>query len=178
MYHRVNNWPCKETLCLEHGARDVLVAQDTRTRDRMWEARRKIIEALKHASPINHMEDVVVPRSQIPALLAGIKEIAGRHSVRIVCFGHAGDGNVHVNVLKDTMPDDRWHTLVPLLSEEIYRLAIGMGGMITGEHGIGATRRNYLGMALSPTQIELMRGIKATFDPHGILNPGKIFPDA
>ena len=165
-------------LCLEHGARDVLVATDVRTRDRLWEARRKIIEALKHASPINHMEDVVVPRSRIPDLLTGIKEIAGRHQVRIVCFGHAGDGNVHVNVLKDNLPDDRWHALVPAVSVEIYRQAIGMGGMITGEHGIGAIRRNYLGMALSPAQIALMRGIKAVFDPHGILNPGKVFPDA
>jgi glycolate oxidase len=123
------------------------------------------------------MEDVVVPRSRIPDLLAGIKEIAGRRNVRIVCFGHAGDGNVHVNVLKDDMPGDRWHALVPSLSEEVYRLAIGMGGMITGEHGIGVVRRNYLGMALSPAQIDLMRGIKATFDPNGILNPGKVFPD-
>jgi glycolate oxidase len=164
-------------ICLEHGARDVLVAKDARTRDRMWEARRKIIEALKHASPINHMEDVVVPRSRIPELLKGIKEIAGRHEVRIVCFGHAGDGNVHVNVLKDQMAEDRWHPMLPVLSHEIYRLALGMGGMITGEHGIGVTRRNYLGMALSPAQIDLMRGIKATFDPNGILNPGKVFPD-
>jgi glycolate oxidase len=165
-------------LCLEHGARDVLVAKDARTRDRMWEARRKIIEALKHASPINHMEDVVVPRSRIPDLLAGIKEIAARQNVRIVCFGHAGDGNVHVNVLKDDMPDARWRPMLAPLSEEIYRLAIGMGGMITGEHGIGVTRRNYLGMALRPAQIDLLRGIKATFDPNGILNPGKVFPDA
>lgn len=163
-------------ICLAHGARDVLVAKDTRTRDRLWEARRAIVDALKHESPINHMEDVVVPRAEIPALLRGIKEIARRHGIRIVCFGHAGDGNVHVNALKDAMPEEEWEALVPVLSEEIYRLTLSLGGTITGEHGVGATRRRYLPMALDPAQIALMRGIKAVFDPHNILNPGKIFP--
>jgi glycolate oxidase len=163
-------------LCLENGARDVLVAQDRRTRDRLWEARRLIIEALNHESPVNHMEDVVVPRAEIPALLKGIKEIAAQHSVSIISFGHAGDGNVHVNVLKDGVDDDRWQALVPAVTEEMYKLTLSLGGMLTGEHGIGATRRHYLSMALDETQIELMRGIKATFDPNGILNPGKIFP--
>jgi len=163
-------------ICLAHGARDVLVAKDTRTRDRLWEARRAIVDALKHESPINHMEDVVVPRAEIPALLRGIKEIARRHGVRIVCFGHAGDGNVHVNALKDALPEEDWRVLVPVLSEEIYRLTLSLGGTITGEHGVGATRRRYLPMALDPAQIALMRGIKEVFDPHHILNPGKIFP--
>jgi len=163
-------------ICLAHGARDVLVAKDTRTRDRLWEARRAIVDALKHESPVNHMEDVVVPRAEIPALLRGIKEIARRHGVRIVCFGHAGDGNVHVNALKDALPDEEWQALVPVLTEEIYRLTLSLGGTITGEHGVGATRRRYLPMALDPAQIALMRGIKEVFDPHHILNPGKIFP--
>jgi glycolate oxidase len=163
-------------LCLEHGARDVLVAKDQRTRDRLWEARRLIIEALNHESPINHMEDVVVPRAEIPPLLKGIKEIAGHHQVRVVCFGHAGDGNVHVNVLKDATPEERWEALVPAVSEEIYRLTLSLGGMITGEHGIGATRRRYLPLALDEVQIEVMRGIKAVFDPNYILNPDKILP--
>jgi len=162
-------------LCLRNGARDVLVARDRRTQDRLWEARRLIIEALNHESPVNHMENVVVPRAEIPALLAEIKEIARRHAVRIVCFGHAGDGNVHVNVLQDDIPDDRWESLVPAVSEEIYRLALSLGGTITGEHGVGATRRKYLPLALDEAQIRLMRQIKAVFDPHHILNPGKIF---
>jgi glycolate oxidase len=83
---------------------------------------------------------------------------------------------VHVNILKDDLPDDRWAAVVPAVREEIYRHTLSLGGMITGEHGIGATRRNYLSMALDETQIELMRQIKAVFDPNGILNPGKIFP--
>jgi glycolate oxidase len=163
-------------LCLENGARDVLVAKDQYTRDRLWEARRKIIEALKHESPINHMEDVVVPRAEIPPLLKGIKDIAARHAVRVVSFGHAGDGNVHVNVLKDDLPVERWEELVPPLAEEIYRLTLSLGGTITGEHGVGVSRRRYLPLALDAAQIELMRGIKAVFDPNGILNPSKIFP--
>jgi glycolate oxidase len=163
-------------LCLEHGARDVLVAKDSRTRDRLWEARRLIIDALNHESPVNHMEDVVVPRAELPALLKGMKDIAKRHDVRIVCFGHAGDGNVHVNVLKDDVPDEQWDSLVPAVTEEIYQLSLSLGGTITGEHGIGATRRRYLPLALDEAQIELMRGIKRVFDPNLILNPGKVFP--
>jgi glycolate oxidase len=163
-------------LCLKHQARDVLVARDQRTRDRLWEARRLIIEALNHESPVNHMEDVVVPRAEIPSLLRGIKNIARRHEVRIICFGHAGDGNVHVNVLKDGITDDRWKELVPTVTGDIYRLSLSLSGTITGEHGIGATRRRYLPLALSEAQIEVMRRIRVAFDPNQILNPGKIFP--
>ena len=162
-------------LCLEHGARDLLVAKDRPTRDRLWEARRMIIESLNHESPVNHMEDVVVPRAEIHRLLKGIKEIARRHEVRIINFGHAGDGNVHVNVLKDDLLHARWEALVPVVTEEIYRLALSLGGTITGEHGIGATRRGYLSMALDEMQIDLMRQIRQVFDPNRVLNPGKIF---
>jgi glycolate oxidase len=163
-------------LCLKHGAQDGLVAKDRNTRDRLWEFRRKIIEALKHESPVNHMEDVVVPRANIHALLRGIRELVGRHSVRIVSFGHAGDGNVHVNILKDEMSPDLWAVTVPVVQEAIYRLALSLGGTITGEHGIGATRRKYLPMAIDDAQIEIQRQIRSVFDPNCILNPGKIFP--
>jgi glycolate oxidase len=163
-------------LCLQHGARDLLVARDRPTRDRLWEARRMIIDALNHESPVNHMEDVVVPRAEIHRLLKGMKEISRGHGVRIVSFGHAGDGNVHVNVLKDDLVDERWDALVPRVREEIYRLALALGGTFTGEHGVGATRRQYLPMALDEAQIELMRRIRAAFDPNSILNPQKIFP--
>jgi glycolate oxidase len=163
-------------LCLDAGALDVLVAADRPTRDRLWEARRAIIDALNHASPVNHMEDVVVPRAQIPALLAGIHDLAGRLGVRILSFGHAGDGNVHVTTLADDLDADAWAALVPQVTEAIYHLALALGGTLTGEHGIGAIRRHYLPLALEEAQIEVMRRIRAAFDPNGILNPGKIFP--
>jgi glycolate oxidase len=162
-------------ICLAHGAQDVLVAQDRPTRDRLWEARRMIIDALNAESPVNHMEDVVVPRARIHLLLRGMKEISRRHGVRIVSFGHAGDGNVHVNVLKDDLDGERWAALVPRVTEETYRLALSLEGTITGEHGVGATRRQYLSLALDEVQITLMRQIRALFDPNQILNPGKIF---
>ncbi len=163
-------------LCQQHGADDALVAEDGPTRDRLWEFRRKIIEALKHESPISHMEDVVVPRASIGRLLHAMKDIAGRHAVRIVSFGHAGDGNVHVNVLKDQLADAEWSRIVPVVQEEIYRMALSLGGTITGEHGIGATRRKFLPLALDEAQISIQRGIRDLFDPNHILNPDKIFP--
>jgi len=163
-------------LCLQHGALEVFVAKDRPTRDRMWEVRRKIIDALNYMSPVSHMEDVVVPRSEIPKLLRGIKAIAAENKVRIVSFGHAGDGNVHVNTLKEDMPDDRWESVVPKVVDQLYRLTLSLGGMLTGEHGIGLTRKAYLPLALDAAQIEIMRGIRQVFDPNNILNPGKIFP--
>lgn len=163
-------------LCLQHGALEVFVAKDRPTRDRMWEVRRKIIDALNYMSPVSHMEDVVVPRSEIPKLLRGIKAIAAENKVCIVSFGHAGDGNVHVNTLKEDMPDDRWESVVPKVVDQLYRLTLSLGGMLTGEHGIGLTRKAYLPLALDAAQIEIMRGIRRVFDPNNILNPGKIFP--
>jgi glycolate oxidase len=93
-----------------------------------------------------------------------------------VSFGHAGDGNVHVNILKDDLSLDRWAATVPPVQEAIYRLALSLGGTITGEHGIGATRRKYLPMAIDSAQMEIQRQIRSVFDPNCVLNPGKIFP--
>jgi glycolate oxidase len=163
-------------LCLDAGAIDVLVAADRPTRDRLWEARRSIIDALNFESPVNHMEDVVVPRAQIPTLMAMVHEKADELGVRILSFGHAGDGNVHITALKDDMPTAEWKALVPQVSQSLYKMALALGGTITGEHGIGAIRRHFLPLALEEAQIEVMRRIRYAFDPNGILNPGKIFP--
>ncbi len=163
-------------VCLRHGARDALVAKDRPTRDRLWEARRKIMDAINNESPVNHKEDVVVPRATIHLLLKGMRELAQRYGVRIISFGHAGDGNVHVNVLRDGLSDERWQAVVPVVTQEIFRLALSLGGTLTGEHGIGVTRRPYLPLALDAAQIALMRQIRDVFDPNHILNPGKIFP--
>jgi glycolate oxidase len=122
------------------------------------------------------MEDVVVPRAQIPALLRSVHDMAQRLNVRTLSFGHAGDGNVHITVLKDDMDDERWEALVPEATESLYRMSLSLGGTITGEHGIGVIRREYLTLALEEAQIDVMRRIRTAFDPNGILNPGKIFP--
>jgi glycolate oxidase len=152
------------------------VADNAQVRDRLWEARKKLIEAVKHLSPQKIMDtlDVVVPRTRLADLLPGIREVAGRHGLRIISFGHAGDGNVHVCTIKD-VAEDLWKMNAPRAAEEIYRLAISLGGCLTGEHGIGLTRRKYLPLGLDSAQIELMRSIKEDFDPRGLLNPGKIF---
>jgi glycolate oxidase len=163
-------------ICLANGAIDVIVADSPALRDKVWGARRLIIEALKHRSPQKIMDtaDLVVPRARIPDLVEKIKEMSARHKMNIVCFGHSGDGNVHVNVFKD-VPDDVWESKREQISEEMYRIALSMGGSITGEHGIGLTRRKYLPMALDRHQIEVMKRVKLAFDPNEILNPGKLF---
>ena len=165
-------------ICLENQAADVLVADNQQTRDRLWETRRMIIEALQNLSPerIMDTQDIVVPRTSLPEMLNRIKDISRDHALQIISFGHAGDGNVHVNIIKD-IPDDTWKRKVPQAVEEIYRTAVGLGGLITGEHGIGLTRKKYLHYNIDAYQIELMKKIKEDFDPNYVLNPGKIFPD-
>ena len=164
-------------VCFEHNAVDVLVAADRPTQDRLWEARRAIIEALKSISPVNHMEDIVVPRARINDFLREMKKLQEKYEYPIICFGHSGDGNVHVNILKEGRPQDRWEETIPEISREVVDIALGLNGQITGEHGVGATRRKYLEKAVGQETLQLFRGIKQLFDPNNILNPGKIFPD-
>ncbi|GAG59577.1 unnamed protein product, partial [marine sediment metagenome] len=164
-------------VCFEHDAIDVLVADDRPTQEKLWEARRVIIEALKERSPVNHMEDIVVPRARINDFLRKIKKLQERYEYPIICFGHSGDGNVHVNILKEDYPEDKWKETIPKISGEIFDIALALGGQITGEHGVGATRSKYLKKAVGPKMLELFRGIKQLFDPNNILNPGKILPD-
>jgi glycolate oxidase len=163
-------------ICLGNGALDVLVADTPQVRDRLWDARKKIIEALKGLSPEHIMDtqDVVVPRTRLPEILPRIREIGERHKLSIISFGHAGDGNVHVNIIKD-VDTATWKAKAPLAAGEIYRLAVSLGGMVTGEHGIGLTRKEYLSLGLDAKQVTLMRQIKEDFDPAYILNPGKMF---
>ncbi|MEW5816209.1 MAG: FAD-linked oxidase C-terminal domain-containing protein [Spirochaetota bacterium] len=163
-------------LCLENNAIEVLVADTPQLRDKLWHARKMIIDALKALSPQRIMEtmDVVVPRTELPELLLKIKDVGRRYSLHIISFGHSGDGNVHVNIIKN-MPEEVWKEKIPKAAEEIYKNAIALGGTLTGEHGIGLTRKNYLPLGLDNNQIELMRKIKGLFDPDCILNPGKIF---
>ncbi len=162
-------------ILLENGAYDVFVADNSPAQRRLWDVRRSILEALKAASPILCGLDVVVPRMAIPALIAELRKISQRHGFQIVCFGHVGDGNVHVDILKKDVEYARWKQVMPVIVGDTFNAVLSLGGMLTGEHGVGLTRKKYLPQALGPAQVELLRQIKRAFDPRHILNPGKIF---
>ena len=156
---------------------EVLFADTEEQKNALWKMRRSVAEAVK-ANSIYKEEDTVVPRYELPKLLKGIKEIGTKYGFQSVCYGHAGDGNLHVNIIKGTMTDDNWKTEVPKGIREIFELTVGLKGTLSGEHGIGLVQKNYMDIAFSKVHLELMERIKAIFDPNNILNPGKIFPDA
>jgi glycolate oxidase len=162
-------------IVLEHGATNVLVADTDAKMGELWSMRRAFGAAVKSES-VYKEEDTVVPRNQLVALLRGVKEIAARYGLRTVCYGHAGDGNLHVNILKMDMSEERWHTALDPAIREMFALTVKLGGLISGEHGIGYVQRDYMPIAFSSEEIALMRAIKHAFDPLGILNPGKMFP--
>ena len=156
---------------------EVLFADTEEQKNALWKMRRSVAEAVK-ANSIYKEEDTVVPRYELPKLLKGIKEIGAKYGFQSVCYGHAGDGNLHVNIIKGTMTDDNWKTEVPKGISEIFELTVSLKGTLSGEHGIGLVQKNYMDIAFSKVHLELMERIKAVFDPNNILNPGKIFPDA
>ena len=155
---------------------EVLFADTEDEKNALWKMRRSVAEAVKSNS-IYKEEDTVVPRYELPKLLEGIKSIGNKYGFKSVCYGHAGDGNLHVNIIKSDMSDDNWLTQVPLGIREIFALTVALKGTISGEHGIGFVQKNYMDIAFTRTHLELMESIKRVFDPNNILNPGKIFPD-
>jgi glycolate oxidase len=155
-------------------AGEVLFADSTAHKDELWKLRKNISPALRWKC-LNKSEDLVVPRGSMPKLITGIKEIGKRFKFNTVCFGHLGDGNLHVNILKEDMDDEYWNTKVDEGIAEIFKLTVSLGGTLSGEHGIGLSKRPYMPIAVGAVNIELMKGIKKVFDPNGILNPGKIF---
>ena len=158
------------------GAWDLLVAQEPEAQNRLWEARRCIFEAANHMGVLYETMDVVAPRCCVADLVKAAEEIAEQFRLDPLCVGHAGDGNVHVLYFKkDGMDKEEWDRAIPIASKSLYRKTLEMGGKITAEHGIGLTRKQYLRMDYTERQVDLLRGIKKTFDPKGILNPGKIF---
>lgn len=155
---------------------EVLFADTEEQKNALWKLRRSVAEAVK-ANSIYKEEDTVVPRYELPKLLKGIKEIGSKYGFKSVCYGHAGDGNLHVNIIKGEMSNDNWETQVPQGIREIFELTVSLKGTLSGEHGIGLVQKNYMGIAFSKVHLELMERIKAIFDPNNVLNPGKIFPD-
>jgi len=146
-------------------------AQET---ERLWTARKALSPALRMLSPNKINEDVVVPVSRLPELIENLRAISARHRIPIVNFGHAGNGNLHVNLLpRDAVELQRAEAALP----EVFECVIRLGGTLSGEHGIGLAKREFLSRALDPNALALMRAIKAQFDPDGILNPGKLLPD-
>ncbi len=155
-------------------ALDVLFAETANQKEYFWKLRRGIGEATKHNN-VYKEEDTVVPRAELPILFKGVKEIGARYGFRTVCYGHAGDGNLHVNILKDQLSEDFWNNELNKAIVEIFELCKSLNGTISGEHGIGLVQQKYMRVVLDQTNLNLMAGIKKVFDPNGILNPGKVF---
>lgn len=153
---------------------EILFADNNAQKEELWKIRKNISPAV-NAYSLTKAEDVVVPRANLPKLIVGIKEIGKRYGFNSVCYGHLGDGNLHINVMKENISDADWHTKVNDGIAEIFQLAVNLGGTLSGEHGIGIAKKPFMNIAMRQANIEVMRGIKKAFDPNGILNPGKIF---
>jgi glycolate oxidase len=153
---------------------DILLAEDNSKVEDVWELRRGIGDAVKSISPYKE-EDTVVPRANMTNLVKGVKSISKKYGLTTICYGHSGDGNIHVNILKDKLDEKSWNENLDKAIREIFELTVSLGGTISGEHGIGYSQKSYLPIALSDIEIALMKKIKQVFDPNNILNPGKIF---
>lgn len=155
-----------------NGAMDVLLADSSEAKEKWWKVRRSIGETVKSKS-IYKEEDTVVPRAALPKVLVAVKEIGLKYGFESICYGHAGDGNLHINILKNDLSDAQWNEEVPKGIREIFTLCKELGGTISGEHGVGYVQKEYLDIVFEPVHFELMRGIKNVFDPNSIMNPGK-----
>ena len=153
---------------------DILLADSISQKDQLWKIRRSIGEAVK-ANSIYKEEDTVVPRAELAKLLLGVKRIGKEFGFKSVCYGHAGDGNLHINIIKAEMSDENWNNKLTYAIREIFKLTRILGGTISGEHGIGLVQKNYMDIVFSKINLDVQIGIKKLFDPNNILNPGKIF---
>jgi glycolate oxidase len=154
---------------------EVIMAEDEQARERIWKARRAVSPALYHLKPAKISEDIVVPRNKITEMLRILKRLGEDSGITIINFGHAGDGNIHVNLMIDRNDRSEYEKAQKLVGE-IFRATLELGGTISGEHGIGLTKSAYISMEIPAAELELMKKIKGIFDPKNILNPGKIFP--
>jgi glycolate oxidase len=159
--------------CEQAGTTLLVRAADAAESDLLRQARRLAYQALERLGTVK-MEDIGVPRGRVPEMLVRIEEIARRHNVRVGTFGHAGDGNLHPNLVFER-DDPRAEELTDAVRTEFYRAALDLGGTLTAEHGIGLARRDFLELQRGPDAVRVMRAIKSALDPLGILNPGKVF---
>ena len=159
----------------QHECGDVLFAETAAEKDALWKMRRSVPVSVK-AHSVYKEEDTVVPRYELPRLLEGVKAIGARYGFNSVCYGHAGDGNLHVNIIKGELTDHAWEHELPKAIREIFQLTVSLGGTLSGEHGIGLVQRPYMDIAFNPAQLAVMRSIKNALDPLGIMNPGKVLP--
>src|SRR5512140_520367 len=161
-------------VCRAHGAIEVRRASDAHGRDELWKLRRSISPSLRRLAPVKLNEDIVVPRSRLADMFAFLSDLSGRTNVRIVTFGHAGDGNIHVNIMISGTDADETRRAEEAVGE-VFRKTVEMGGTISGEHGVGISKAPFLEMEVGPLGVAVMKRLKECFDPNGILNPGKIF---
>lgn len=163
-------------ICRNQGARNVKVAKDEAERASLWKARRSVAPALARKAPNKLGEDITVPRSAIPEAVKRLKEVSAKYGLPIVIFGHAGDGNLHPNILFDKRDPEQWAKVEKMVAEE-FEIALELGGTLSGEHGVGTLKRPYMERALGSVSIDIQKRIKQVFDPLNILNPGKVLPD-
>lgn len=164
---------CAE-LALQEGAEDVFISDTEERQSSIWDARGAFLEAIKNSTTQMDECDVVVDIDKVADFCQFARDLSIQEDIRIRSFGHAGDGNLHIYVLKDALPEEEWQRKVARCMDALYAKAAAMKGQVSGEHGIGHAKRDYLKQSLDPVQIELMKRIKAAFDPNGILNPGKV----
>jgi glycolate oxidase len=161
------------TIMQQHGCDEILFAESSEQKNALWKIRRKVGEAVKSNS-VYKEEDTVVKRAELPKLLKGVKAIGKKYGFSSVCYGHAGDGNLHVNIIKGNLSDEVWENDLPKGITEIFELCKQLGGTISGEHGIGLVQQQYLPIVFPDYQLQLLQNIKTAFDAKHILNPGKL----
>jgi glycolate oxidase len=164
-------------LLMQYDIGEIYFADDAQQKAALWKLRRRVAEAVKLVG-YTIEEDTVVPRAELPALIRGVKELGAEHGFEVVCYGHAGDGNLHIRIHHPGVPNSYGHAGVQTILRDLFKLVHGLGGTISGEHGVGLIQKDFMDIVFSPVNLDLMRSVKQAFDPNQILNPGKILPTA